>query len=203
MRARKTRTEIRRDQIVRAAFAVVARHGLRGLSVARLARAVGVVPSGLYRHVAAKEDVIDLMLDSMAERMEGNLELARAQGGNALDGLHGLLERHIELVSRNSAIPRMVFSDELLHRHPAQRRRLHEIVCGYLVGIEGMIRTGQEGGEIDAGVDPAAGSLLFLGLIQPMVLLWTMSRGEFNPQSAVAGSWRLFVAAMAPARSST
>jgi AcrR family transcriptional regulator len=203
MRARKTRTEIRRDQIVRAAFGVVARDGLRGLSVARLARAVGVVPSGLYRHVAAKEDVIDWMLDSIAERMEGSLELAWAEGRNALDGLHSLLERHIELVSRNSAIPRMVFSEELLHRHPAQRRRLHEIVRGYLGGIEEMIRAGQEGGEIDAGIDPAAGSLLFLGLIQPVVLLWTMSRGEFDPRSAIVGSWRLFIAAMAPARSST
>jgi AcrR family transcriptional regulator len=203
MRARKTRTEIRRDQIVRAAFALVARDGLRGLSVARLAGAVGVVPSGLYRHVAAKNDVIDWMLDSIAARLEASLELARAQGGNALDGLHGLLERHIDLVSRNSAIPRMVFSEELLHRHPAQRRKLHEIVRGYLGGIERMIRAGQEGGEIDAGVDPAAASLLFLGLIQPMVLLWTMSRGEFNPHSTIAGSWRLFVTAMAPARHST
>jgi AcrR family transcriptional regulator len=193
MRARKTKTEVRQEQIAQAALAVVERHGLRGLNVARVAKAVGVVPSCLYRHYPGKDGVLDTVLDLIAARMETNVSVARANGGNALDRLHGLLRRHVEIARRNSAIPRVVFSDELLHGRAAQRRRMYQIICGYLRQVEQIIRDGQREGDIRAEVDPEAASVLFLGLIQPGVVLWAMSDGEFDVAAYAEAGWKLFV----------
>jgi len=196
MRASKTKTGIRQEQIARAALAIVECHGLRGLNVARVAEAVGVVPSGLYRHYPGKDGMLATVLDLIATRMEANIAQARANGGNALDRLHGLLTRHVELIRGNSAIPRVVFSEELLHGRPAQRRRMYEIIRGYLRQVEQIIRDGQREGIIRAGVDPETASMLFLGLIQPGVVLWAMSGGEFDITANAESGWKLFVEAI-------
>lgn len=196
MRARKTRTEVRQEQIARAALGVVERHGLRGLSIARVAKAVGVVPSGLYRHYPDKDRVLDTVLELIAARMEANVAKSKADGGSALDRLHGLLTRHVELVRHNSAIPRVVFSEELLHGRTAHRRRMYEIIQGYLRQVEQLIRDGQQAGCIRAGVDPEAASVLFLGLIQPGVVLWAMSGGEFDVGAYAEAGWELFIEAV-------
>jgi AcrR family transcriptional regulator len=193
MRARKTKTEVRQEQIAQAALGIVERHGLRGLNVARVAKAVGVVPSCLYRHYPGKDGVLDTVLDLIAARMEANVAQARANGASALDRLHGLLTRHVEMIRRNSAIPRVVFSEELLHGRPAQRRRMYEIIRGYLRQVEQIIRDGQREGCIRAAVDPEAASVLFLGLIQPGVVLWAMSDGEFDITAHAEAGWKLFV----------
>lgn len=196
MRARKANTQVRRDQIARAALSVVQRHGLRGLSVARLAKTVGVVPSALYRHYPDKASVLRAMTERIAEHLNANLAHARATEGNALERLHQLLIRHVELVITNSAIPRVVFSEELLHGRPAQRRRLFEIVRGYLRQVAELLREGQHEGCVRADLDPDAASLLFLGLIQPAVLLHAMSAGECDLAAHAEAGWKLFVNAV-------
>lgn len=196
MRARKTKTEIRQGQIAKAALGLVERHGLRGLNVARVAEAVGVVPSGLYRHYPGKDGVLDAVLDLIAARMAANVARARAADANALGRLHGLLVRHVELIQRNSAIPRVVFSEEMLHGRKAHRRRMYEIVCAYLREVEQLVREGQQEGCVRAGVDPEVASVLFLGLIQPPVILGAMSDGEFNIRAQAEGGWKLFVEAI-------
>lgn len=192
MRATKTRTQIRQDQIARGALRVVERHGLRGLNIARVAKAVGVVPSGVYRHYPSKDDVLETVLDLIAERMEANVAQARTNGSNSLECLHDLLRRHVELVCRNSAIPRVVFSEEMLNGRPAHRRRMYEIIRGYLRHVEQIIRDGQSEGCISAGVDPEAASVLFLGLVQPGVVLWAMSNGQFDIAAHAEAGWKLF-----------
>lgn len=196
MRARKTKTEIRQGQIAKAALGLVERHGLRGLNVARVAEAVGVVPSGLYRHYPGKHSVLDAVLDLIAARMAANVAEARAAGSNALGRLHGLLVRHVELIQRNFAIPRVVFSEEILHGRKAHRRRMYEIVCAYLREVAQLVREGQQEGCVRAGVDPEVASVLFLGLIQPPVILGAMSDGEFNIRAQAEGGWKLFVEAI-------
>ncbi|MCP5522313.1 MAG: TetR/AcrR family transcriptional regulator [Verrucomicrobiales bacterium] len=183
-------------QIAEAALNVVDRHGLRGLNVARVAKAVGVVPSGLYRHFSSKDAVLDTVLDLIAERIEANVTQARQSSGNALDRLHGMLTRHVELVRCNSAIPRVVLSEELLHGRPPHRLRMYNIIRDYLCHVESLIRVGQREGVIRSGVDPEAASSLFLGLIQPSVVLWAMSAGEFDIASHAEAAWGLFVEAV-------
>lgn len=63
MRARKVKTEIRQDQIARAALSIVVSQGLEKLNVAAVAEKVGIVPSGIYRHFKGKEAVLDAVLD--------------------------------------------------------------------------------------------------------------------------------------------
>jgi hypothetical protein len=48
---------------------------------------------------------------------------------------------------------------------------------------------------VRAGVDPEAASVLFFGLIQPSVVLWAMSDGEFDFGANAEAGWKLIVEA--------
>jgi AcrR family transcriptional regulator len=54
------------DEVVAAAVALADTEGLAGLSVRRVAEALGLSPMSLYTYVPGKAELIDLMLDSIA-----------------------------------------------------------------------------------------------------------------------------------------
>ena len=79
MRASKTKTGIRQEQIARAALAIVECHGLRGLNIARVAEAAGVAKGTAYIYFATKEALF--------------LELVRAELALWLDDIVTTLKR--------------------------------------------------------------------------------------------------------------
>jgi AcrR family transcriptional regulator len=73
--ARPRRTPpLSRDRIVDAAVALLDEHGAEGLTMRRLAAALGVTSTALYWHVSTKDDVLDLAVD----RIFGDVRLPDA-----------------------------------------------------------------------------------------------------------------------------
>jgi AcrR family transcriptional regulator len=54
------------EQIVQTAVEIADTHGLDGLSMRRVAEQLGVTTMSLYRYVSGKNDLLELMLDSVA-----------------------------------------------------------------------------------------------------------------------------------------
>ena len=82
MRASKAKTEIRQQQIARAATRLLAKRGWEQVSLAGIAKAVGVVPSAVYRHFSGKDQVLDAVLDLVAQSFQTNLQTARGATTN-------------------------------------------------------------------------------------------------------------------------
>lgn len=57
-------------QITRAALKLIELEGYKGLTMSALARRLGVAPSALYNHVAAKSDVLLLVEDHLMARVD-------------------------------------------------------------------------------------------------------------------------------------
>jgi len=192
MRATKTKTEIRQEQIAAAALELMARHGPKSLNVARLAEQVGVVPSAIYRHYSGKDKVLEAVLDLISQRLQENVKAVREETPDALERLHRLLNRHVQLIRKNIAIPRVVFSEEMFSGHAPRRRRVHQLIQGYLGQVAALIAEGQEAGTLRADVAADTISVMFLGLIHPAVILWLASDGGFDVGSHTAKAWPLF-----------
>jgi AcrR family transcriptional regulator len=69
------------DRIVEAAIRVADTDGLDAVSMGRVAAEAGTAPMSLYRHVASKDELIDLMVDAAWGTMS-----ARPTGGGAAEG---------------------------------------------------------------------------------------------------------------------
>jgi AcrR family transcriptional regulator len=196
MSRQKLATDVRREQLTDATLAVVAEHGLRGLSLAVVARRVGLTPSAIYRHFASKDAMLDAVLDRIRERLHGAIAAARAETDDPVEALHRLLDRHMQLVRHNRALPRVVLSDDYHLGHPERRQRLLGLFSGYLDGVAGVIRQGQRLGSIRSDVNARSLAILFLGLIQPAGVLWTLSDGQFDVTGQARAAWPVFEQAL-------
>ncbi|WP_035849562.1 GntR family transcriptional regulator [Kitasatospora azatica] len=72
---RESEPGLSRDRIVQAAVSVADAEGLPPVSMRRVATELGVAPMALYRHVASKEELVDLM----ADRVLGSVALPPAE----------------------------------------------------------------------------------------------------------------------------
>ncbi len=197
VRATKTKTEIRQAQITRSALDLVSRHGLKRLSVAGVARAVGVVPSALYRHFASKAAVLAAVVDLIAQRLGENVQAVRAETPDALERLHRLLMRHVTFVREEAPIPRVVFSEEVFHGPRQRRQRVYRLFGGYLRDIAELIEEGQRARRIRPELAAGTLAMMFLGLVQPAAILWLMSDGAFDPARQAEEAWQVFAAMIA------
>lgn len=67
--------KLNRDVVVGAAIALADREGLDAVSVRRIATDLGVRPMSLYTHIAAKDDLISLMVDDVVGEIVVHEEL--------------------------------------------------------------------------------------------------------------------------------
>src|SRR4029450_909077 len=77
-RARPARAPLTQDAIVHAALRVLDRDGANGLSMRRVAEALGTGPASLDWHVASKEALINLLID----RVIGEVSVPEPDPGN-------------------------------------------------------------------------------------------------------------------------
>ena len=191
-RAKKVKTEIRQEQIARAALVLIARRGLNGLSIGAVARAVGVVPSAIYRHCRGRDGVLESVLDLISKILLANVQAVCQATPDALERLHLLLVRHVQVVRHHAGIPRVIFSEQIFAGSSARRRRVDQVLEDYLQKIAGIIAAGRRQGQIRADLSPRTAAVMFLGLIQPAIILWLMSNGAFDVVRHTERAWRLY-----------
>lgn len=194
----KLDTLVRQEQIAEAALSLVASHGVRRLSVAAVARRVGLVPSGIYRHFKSKDGMLAAVLDLIERRLLSNVQAARDETEDALQRLHGIFTRHIRFIREGRAIPQIVFSDDMHSGSPQRKARVAQIVAAYLGQIRQCVEEGQQQGCIRRELDPETVALMFLGTIAPAGVLWHLTDGSFDVTRHAARVWPMFQTAIAP-----
>ena len=192
MALEKLDTEIRREQIVEAAMGLIATHGVRRLSMAALARRVGLVPSALYRHFGSKQEILRAAVQLVGQKASENLQKVRKLTPNSLERLHLLLTEIIKMIRDLQAMPRIMFSEGMSTGHPEDKREAYKMLQGVLNRIEEIIREGQERGEIRPDLDAKSLSVMFWGMIPASVILWHISDGQFDVTRQAEKSWELF-----------
>jgi len=197
MADQKLDTQIRQEQIAEAALDLVASRGVGRLSIAAVARRVGLVPSGIYRHFKGKDDVVDAVLDRIEARLMANCEAVRLEVSDPLERLHELLIRHVRFIRQGRAIPQIIFSDDVHRGHPERKERVLRIARGYLGEVARFVQEGQQSGRIRAELDPGTVSLMFLGMVAPAGILWHLTDGGFDVTQHARRAWDMFHAAIA------
>ncbi len=117
----------RRVQIVQETLRLVAKHGLAGASMSRIAEAVGISNAALYRHFDSREDILIAAHDVLIERIFAWLKSSQAP--SVMDRLRDMGATHATIFSKDiegfnapmfqfiSWIPK-----DRVHEHVVQRR---------------------------------------------------------------------------------
>jgi len=198
MSDQKLDTEIRKEQIAEAALGLLASQGLGRLSIAAVARRVGLVPSGIYRHFSGKDEMLEAVLGLLERRIGEILQAAEQATPDPLERLRKVLMGHVRFIREGRAIPRMVFADDGAKFSPALRARVLAILQGYMGRVAEFIVQGQKQGSIRPKLDPQTLAMMFFGIVVPAGILWHLTDGGFDVTKHAERAWQVFSEAIQP-----
>ena len=196
MAKKRLGTEIRQDQIAEAALDIVRKDGVRALNVASVAEKVGIVPSAVYRHYKSKSQIVSAVLELIQTRLNVHFQGVVKLDLEPVEKLHLLLDRHIELISNNNAIPRIIFSEDVLGGMPEKQQQLYGIIQDVIRNVSAIVIEGQGDGSIRKDLPPENIAVSFIGMIQPAAIIWNLTNGEFDLVRHSQKAWQLFADAI-------
>jgi TetR/AcrR family transcriptional regulator, transcriptional repressor of bet genes len=123
MRRKTAPEEVRREQILRAAFEVAAREGIAGLTVRAVAGEAEISHALILFHFKRKERLIQELLDWLIATTAA-LDVSDDVAGlpRALDRLHALLQQEVDRLVREPGRVRLFFEFWALSARDAQIR---------------------------------------------------------------------------------
>ena len=175
MRIRKS-TEVRREEIVRAALAIVEQNGLDKLNINDIAAKVEMVPAAIYRHFKGREEIVAALIEHIDQRLQYNLSQANTVTGTPLAKLKALFELHVTLLKEEAAIPRILYFLLSSDRNPELKASMLSAVGFYVQQVKKLLQQGQRKGEISPDIDATAAAMMFLGMVQPLAILGQVNK---------------------------
>jgi len=145
--------EARKRQIVEVTLELIAKHGLRGATMASIAAGSGIRQASLYTHFASRRAILLAALDGVYEKVYASRETALQE--NSLERLRLMCDHHLDLWATQG---------ERHHAHQllefiagARSEGLEEALAAkHLEAIEQfaqVVRDGQKEGKISESVD--------------------------------------------------
>jgi len=157
-RKRRSDGERSREAILREAAALATVDGLAGLSISRLAAAVGMSKSGLFAHFGSKEELQLATIETATALFDELVIEPAAAAPTGLERLRALADRFLAHVEAQVFPGGCFFASVAaeLDTHPGPvRDRAIEVTSAWFEQLESAIRDAQAEGTIDADEDPA------------------------------------------------
>ena len=177
MAVKKETTEVRKEQIVRAALGIIGKDGIQGLTTSGIAKAVGISEANIYRHFKNKDAILTATVEDLEDNISNILKKVTTREISPLNKLAQIFKLHLSHIQNNKGVPRLVFSSEL-HFRQDLRDKLSFLIDRYLKMLTGILDEGVEDGSVKSAIDTTAMARLFVGMIQLSALRWSLS--DFN-----------------------
>jgi AcrR family transcriptional regulator len=177
----KVSTDIRRDQISRAALRIIAARGIRGLTTSSIAEEVGISEANIYRHFTSKDEILAATIEKVGEGLKRNIEnvLKIRSADTPLIKLKRAFMLHLDYIEKNEGIPRLVFSDEMHLGNEELKQKLLQSISSYSAALEALVKEGQKAGVLKKDISPKMSALMFIGMVQVTALRWSLSSFSF------------------------
>jgi AcrR family transcriptional regulator len=146
------------EAIIKEAARLATVEGIEGLSLARLADAVGMSKSGLFAHFKSKEELQLATIEAASKVFAEQVTEPASQAATALERLRLLVERYLAYLEVETFPGGCFFASTLaeMDTHPGPvRDRLVAFLAGWLGQLETAVHDAQAEGTLDPGEDPA------------------------------------------------
>lgn len=151
-KGRQKRGELRRKAILEAAVELFGRNGFHGTSLADIAGRVEITAPAIYHHFSSKEELLQAVISAFDREYQETWEELTQVGGlvalRRLPEMTARLAAHQELTRLLAVLGAENLTEAgVAHQYFVKRYRLARR------WVAGLIRTGQDRGEINADVD--------------------------------------------------
>jgi len=179
----------RQTQIIEESLALIAEHGMDGLTYRNLSARFGMSMPAFYRHFPSKADVLMGIMEYLDEVGSDVFQSAREHGTDPLDTLRLVLMGYARHFSKNGALAAALFPDTIgegtceLHdcvlRHmSANRTRIAELFSECMAA--GLVRT---------DVPAERWAFVVMGSLRLEVTQWRLDARRTDLIARVASLW--------------
>ena len=162
--------DVRRAITVETVIALAGEQNPCEITTAAIAKRMGVTQGALFRHFANKEAILQAVVEWVAERLTDRIEKAVLGVSSPLAALEAIFMAHVNFVAEHPGIPRMLFGELQRPEETGAKRRVQQLVRGYKERLGQLVAEGKACGELDAGLEVEAATVLFLGSIQGLIM---------------------------------
>jgi TetR/AcrR family transcriptional regulator, acrAB operon repressor len=184
--ARRTKEEAQetRQRIIDAAETVFHRQGVSRTSLTHIAEEAGVTRGAIYWHFKDKADLFDAMIQRVIGPTEaGCLSPALLEADDPLAAMRALALDFLLQVARDPQHQRVfdiaIHKSEYVGEMAAARDRHLDCARRHRVMLEAAMRLAQERGLIDARANPHWAAEGLIGLIDGLLVNWTLDNRLF------------------------
>jgi AcrR family transcriptional regulator len=198
VRKRRSDGERSRSAILREAAKLATLEGIGGLSIGRLAQAVGMSKSGLFAHFGSKLELQLATMEAASEIFVEHVLEPALRAPTAIERLRELAENYLRYVE-GTLFPGGCFFASVASEVDTHPGPVRDVAVGFMARwlelLETTVREAQDDGAIDSALDPAQlafeieGSLL---LSNALFIMFPESRPTDRARRSLE---RLFAAA--------
>jgi AcrR family transcriptional regulator len=153
------------NSVLAAAVAVFNERGYDGTSMEDLATRLKISKSSIYHHVAGKQALLGLALDTALIALEEAVEQIRASEAPAVDRLEALVHRSVEVLIERlpyvTLLLRLRGNSRVERVALARRRRIDEFVAD-------LVKEAVADGDLRSDADPAVTARLLFGMVNSL-----------------------------------
>jgi AcrR family transcriptional regulator len=169
----------KRRLILRAAITVFARSGYHTSRVSDVAKEAGVAYGLVYHYFGSKEDLLQTIFRRTWSRMLEAVEAIEQEGAPAREQLAGVARIVLGSWETDPDLVRVLVRE--VARSPQLGREVDEIEHAF-AALERIVKTGQERGELRAGLDPRFAAWTLYGALEEILTGWVFERLPTGPE---------------------
>ena len=189
---KRSSTLVRRKQIINAAAKLIVKYGSEHVTIKRIAKEIGTSESAIYRHFKSKKDILSLLVDDIENTLLSEVELNPAESPYTLETLERVFTDHMSSIVLRRGISFQVIAEIISFGDQKLNRKVCDVVNKYTGRIRDILSEGVKTGAIRQDIDLEAMSVIFFGMTQGLVNIWTLSQYSFDLKQKYAALWSVF-----------
>jgi AcrR family transcriptional regulator len=162
--------EERQEEIIKAAVELAGERGVDNVTTQDMADAVGITQGAIFRHFPSKDMIWLAVIHWVRGRLMGVVDMAASQGRDPLDSLEKIFYAHLGFVDKFPAIPKLVFTDQLLKKNPKIRQLIREVLADYEERIYVLLSQAKAQQMVRPDLDERCAAVMFTGMVQGLVM---------------------------------
>jgi len=149
-------------RILEAAEELFAERGFDAVSMHAIAQTAGISKANIYHYFPNKDALYLAVLRSASENLRSLLQEAINSHGSVSEILHHFAASHLQALLKRPRLVRLVWREILEKGAPRAKELAEQGFSEVFSNLVGLIRTGQERGELRAEIDPAVAAILLI-----------------------------------------
>lgn len=162
--------EERRAATVEAVIELAAEQNPADITTTAIAQRMGLTQGALFRHFPSKDAILEAVMAWVAERLLARVDRAAQTSASPLAALEAVFMAHIDFVADRPGVPRMLFGELQRPGETLPKKMVQTVIKRYGERVRALLDAGVAQGELAAGLDVEAATVLFLGSIQGLVM---------------------------------